>query len=439
MQRALDTSPATIGWMLSIYLLVACVAAPLVGRLGDMYGKRRMLLISIGSLFVGVLIDALAQSIAVMLAGRALQGLGIGIFPLAYGIIRDQLPPERVAGAIGFVSALLGIGGGVGVILSGLIVEHLSFHFLFWLPLIPITLTALAVVAFVPESDVRRPGTIAWRSVVLMTTGLSSILVGVSRAHVWGWGSTKTVTLFVVGAALVAAWVRAELSATEPLIDMRVMRLHTVRGANACGALVSWSLFTIFFLVPQLVQEPKSTGFGFGMSVAASGLLLFPATCSILLVGPLAGRIERAFGTRLPLVAGACAAATGCGSLALAHRHTWEICVGTALAGIGVGLAFAAMANAIVHAVPPEQTSMASGMNFLSRSLGGAFGTQLAATFVAASRGADGLASERGYILALVAALGAAAIGAVAALTIPPTRPPPVLPVALAPQAEISR
>jgi EmrB/QacA subfamily drug resistance transporter len=436
-QHVLDTSPATIGWMLSIYLLVASIAAPLVGRLGDMYGKRRMLLVCIGCLFVGVLVDALAASIGVMLAGRALQGLGIGIFPLAYGIIRDQLPPERVAGAIGLVSGLLGTGAGVGVILSGVIVEHLSFHFLFWLPLIPIALTALAVAALVPESRTRRPGRIAWRSVVLMTAGLSSLLIGISRAHFWGWNSTKTIVFFVAGALLAVAWVHAELTAAEPLIDMRVMRLRTVRSANACGALISWSLFTIFFLVPQLVQEPEITGFGFGSSVTASGLFLFPMTCCILLVGPLAGRIERSFGARPPLVAGACATAAGCGLLALAHGQGWGICVSTALVGVGVGLAFAAMANAIVHSVPPEQTSMASGMNFLTRTIGGAFGIQLAATLLAANTGPDGLPSEHGYVVALLVAVGVAAIGASVSMTMPRRKPHPVATVGAPPAVEV--
>src|SRR4051794_3097012 len=134
-QHSLHTTESAVGWVLTAYLLSASVATPIIGRLGDIYGKERLLMLVLVMLAFGTLISATASSLWLMVLGRVIQGAGGGIFPLAFSIIRDEFPNERVPGAIGLVSALLGIGGGAGVVFAGIVIENFSYHWLFWFPL----------------------------------------------------------------------------------------------------------------------------------------------------------------------------------------------------------------------------------------------------------------------------------------------------------------
>src|SRR5437762_10783994 len=161
-QHALHTSEAHVSWVLTSYLLSASIATPIIGRLGDIHGKERLLVIVLALLAVGTLVSALATTLTLMLIGRIVQGAAGGIFPLAFGIIRDEFPREQVAARIGLMSALLGVGGGAGVVFAGPIIDHLSYHYLFWLPLIPIAVATVATHVVVPESPIKVAGRISW-------------------------------------------------------------------------------------------------------------------------------------------------------------------------------------------------------------------------------------------------------------------------------------
>jgi MFS family permease len=318
-----------------------------------------------------------------------------------------------VPGSIGLMSAILGIGAGAGIVLAGVIVQHLSYHWLFWLPLIAVVGAGLATWRWVPESPIKAPGRVHWRGAALLSAGLVCVLVAVSETSTWGWGSPKTLGLLAVGLLVLVAWVAAELRASDPLVDMRVMRRRGVWATNLVAILLGFGMFGSFILIPQLAELPTSTGFGFGEDVTGAGLLLLPSTIMMLLVGPFAGRLERRFGSKPPLIAGCVAAAAAFAVFALAHAHRWELAVGSALLGIGIGLAFAAMANLIVQAVPPDQTGVATGMNTIMRSIGGALGAQIAATILAGNlAAASGLPTEHAFTLAF----GVSAIALVAAV-----------------------
>jgi EmrB/QacA subfamily drug resistance transporter len=419
-QHDLHTSESAVTWVLTAYLLSASVATPLLGRLGDIHGKERVLVAVLVVLAAGTLMSALATSLPVLIAGRVVQGIGGGIFPLAFGIIRDEFPRERVAGGIGLMSAILGIGGGAGIVLAGVIVQHLSYHWLFWFPLVAVAVAAVAAALFVPESPVKAPARISWGAAALLSGGLAAVLLAVSQASSWGWGSARMLGLAAAGLVLLAAWVRVELVSPQPLVDMRVMRLRGVWTTNLVGFLLGFGMFGSFILVPQLAELPASTGYGFGASVTAAGLFLLPSTLAMLLVGPMAGRLEHRFGSKPPLVAGAAFAAAAFVLLALAHGARADIYISSALLGIGIGLAFAAMANLIVIAVPPDQTGVATGMNTIMRSIGGALGTQVIASVLAANVvTSTGLPAERGFTIAFWLAAAALAVSVVAALAIP--------------------
>lgn len=415
-QASLHTSESAVGWVLTAYLLSASVATPIIGRLGDMYGKERLLIIVLVMLAFGTLISAIASSLWLMILGRVIQGAGGGIFPLAFSIIRDEFPTERVPGAIGLVSSLLGIGGGAGVVFAGVVTENLSYHWLFWFPLAIIVLTAYLTWRYIPESPVKTPATINYRAAGLMTLGISGVLLAITETSTWGWGSPKTLGLLALGSLVIVAWVREELRSREPLVDMRMMAIRGVWTTNTVAFLIGVGMYSSFVLLPELVQAPASSG-GFDASVTVAGLFLLPSTIAIVIVGQMAGLLERRIGSRGSLIGGT-VFALACYILLVADRtQEWEIYVAAGLLGIGIGLSFSAMANLIVENVRQDQTGVATGMNAVTRTLGGAFGGQVAATLLASNLGANGLPSSSGFtlsflmcLIALAAALGFAVV-----------------------------
>ena len=382
-QHALGASETGVAWLLTGYLLSASVATSILGRLGDMYGKEKLLLVTLVILAGGVLVDALSNSLGLLILGRVIQGAGGGIFPLAMGIVRDEFPRERVPGGIGLLSAVLGIGGGIGIVLAGVIVENLDYHWLFWIPLIVIALSALMIWRVVPESPVCQPGAINWLSGVLMCVGITLALLAISETTTWGWGSPKALGLLAAGLLICGIWVFAELRAAEPLVDMKMMALRGVWTTNLAAFLLGAGMYSSFIVIPQFAQLPTSTGFGFGVSVVTSGLYLLPSTIGMFVFGMLAGRISARFGPRASLIAGTAITAVAFLVLVLAHGAPIDFLISALLMGTGIGLAFAAMGNLIIAAVPPEQSGVATGMNTVTRTLGGALGGQLSATFIA--------------------------------------------------------
>ncbi len=423
LQHALHTSEGSVSWVLTSYLLSASVATPLLGRLGDMYGKERFLMVALAFMSAGTLVAALASSLPLMLVGRVIQGAAGGIFPLAIGIIRDEFPRERVASAIGLMSALLGVGGGLGVVLAGPIVDHLSFHFLFWLPLIPVVAATVATRVFVPESPVRTPGRVNWTGAALMSAGLVAVLVAISQAVNWHWLSSRTLGCFALGLVLLALWVRSETRSSQPLVDMRMMRIRGVWTTNLVGFLLGFGMYSSFILLPQYVESPARAGYGFASSVTAAGLFLAPSTLAMLVVGAQTGRLERLFGSKPPLLSGGAFALASFAVLAFARDARWEIYLASTLLGAGIGLAFAAMANLIVENVGPTQTGVATGMNTVMRTLGGGFGGAITGSILAGTVGASGYPTAHGYTGAFGLCALALAIAVVAGLAIPGRRP----------------
>ena len=418
MQHALHTTETGIAWLLTGYLLAASVGTSILGCLGDMYGKEHLLLWTLVILSGGTLLAALSSSLIPMIVGRFIQGAAGGIFPLAFGIVRDEFPHEKVAGSIGLLSAILGVGAGAGIVLSGVIVEHLNYHWLYWIPLIAILLAAVATWRFIPESPVRVPGRINWLAAALMTVGLSAVLLAISQTTSWGWVSAKTITLLLVGVGFSIAWIRVELRSREPLIDMTMMRVRGVWTTNLAAFLLGAGMYASFIVFPQFAQLPKSTGFGFGASVVVSGLYLLPATIGMTILGLCAGRISARFGSRAALLAGTAFTTASFALLALAHSHPYQLLIAAALLGVGIGLAFAALGNLIVQAVPSHQTGVASGMNTVMRTLGGALGGQLSATFIAGNT-ANGLPTVTGFTQTFAMATGFLLVCLIAGALVP--------------------
>jgi EmrB/QacA subfamily drug resistance transporter len=419
LQREFDTSQTGVTWIFTTYLVSASVATPIAGRLGDMFGKKRVLLVVLAALGIGSLVAALAASLPVMIVARTIQGVGGAFFPLAFGIVRDEFPRERVPGGIGLISGLVGIGSGVGIVLAGPILAHLGYHWLFWIPFAVIVPTTILTLLVIPESPVRAPGNVDVVGAVLLSSWLVALLIGISEGHSWGWASGRILGLFAAALVLCVVWIRVESRTREPLVDMAMMRLRGVWTTNLSGFLVGLGMFGSFVLIPQFVSTSPSAGYGFGASVTQAGLYLLPTSIMMIVAAPVAGKLAARFGAKLPLVAGVASATVVYLLLAFAHDSSWQIYLAATFLGIGIGFAFASMANLIVEAVGPEQTGVATGMNAVMRTVGGALGGQAAASILAASVVASGLPSEAGYTLSFGLMAGALALALAASLAVP--------------------
>jgi len=421
LQRELNASTSGATWIFTSYFLAASVVTPIAGRLGDMFGKKRVLLIVLAGVAVGSLISAVSTTLLLVIFGRTIQGLGGAIFPLAFGIVRDEFPRERVANAIALISGTFALGAGLGILASGPILEHLSYHWLFWIPMIFASIAIVSTLALVPESPIRAPGDVHWMGAVLLAGWLLALLLGVSEAPRWGWADPKTVGLLGLSAVLFVLWVRAESRARHPLVDMPMMRIRKVWTTNAATFALGFALYSTLVLIPQYVTAPTSTGYGLGVSVTGAGLYLLPSTVTVVIFSPLGGRLGQLAGAKVPLIVGCMLATIACGVLA-AGSEDWEIYLASAVMGAGIGFAFAASANLIVEAVPPDQTGVASGMNTIVRTIGGSIGADLAATILAANVLAGGFPSQRGYTLSYVLCAVVMAAGIAVAFAVPGRR-----------------
>ncbi|MDV7218931.1 MFS transporter [Streptomyces prunicolor] len=418
-QHALHTSQSTATWVMTAYLLSASVFTPILGRVGDLVGKKRTLVAVLLAVLAGCLVAALAPNIGVLILARVVQGVGGALFPLSFGIIRDEFDASQVPGSISNLSAVIAAGGGVGMVAAGPIVTALDYRWLFWFPVGIVAVTTLIAVRYVPESPNRAQGHVNWLGAVLLSGWLVALLLPLSQASSWGWGSVRVVGLFAAAVVLFAAWLFSEARSRSPLIDLKVMRLPSVWTTNTAALLFGAGMYAIWSFLPGFVQTPSSAGYGFGASVTASGLLMLPMLLAMFVSGVLSGRLEPIFGAKVLLTTGAALGALACAILALWHDQQWQIALVAGIFGLGIGLAFASMANLIVGSVPPEQTGAATGMNANIRTIGGSIGAAVTSVLVTGHLQPSGLPYDSGYThgftLLAVLLLGAA----LAALLVP--------------------
>ena len=421
-QHELHTTQSAVTWVLTAYLLSASIMTPILGRVGDMTGKKRVFVATLLALAVGSLLAALAPSIGVLIAARVIQGFAGGMLPVAFGIIRDEFPAEKVAGAVGVIAALTAVGAGLGIVLAGPIVRALDWHWLFWLPMILTIAAAVTAILFVPESPERSPGRISWLPALLLSGWLVALLVALSEAPAWGWGSGSVLGLLAAAVLLAGGWVLAELRAATPVIDMKMMRRTAVWTNNLVALLIGVGMYATFAFLPEFVQTPAAAGYGFGASITRSGLMLLPSSVTMFAVGLFAGRLARKLGGRTLVVGGCLVGCAAMAMLAFAHHHQWEIYVSNGLMGIGFGLVFSAMSALIVTAVPPSQTGVASGMNANIRTIGGSIGSAVMASIVTSQLEPSGLPREAGYTTGFAVMAGGLLLAAAAGLLMPSAR-----------------
>ncbi|MBA9006612.1 MFS transporter [Thermomonospora cellulosilytica] len=423
-QEGLGTTAGGAAWTLTAMTLSAAVGTPVIGRLGDLFGPRPVLLVVLVVTVVGMVVAALAASLPVMLAGRALAGVGGGVFPLAYTIIREVHPPHRTASAVGLMSSMLGLGGALSWVIAGPVIDWFGWRWLLWVPVAGLVPGVALAWWIVPRTGRRETARIDWWGALLFAAWLVCGLTALTQAPAWGWADPRILALAAAAAGLAGCWLAVESRVAEPLVDLRLMRRRGVWTANVASMLAGYALMAGGILFPLLVQLPVATGFGFGGSATQAALLQLPASVGMTVAGFAAGALDMRVGSRAVLLAGAVLTLTGYGYVAVAHDHMWQLYTGGIARGIGLGLAYAAVANLVVAAVPAGQTGVATGVNTLIRTVGASLGTQASAAIVTASAPfPGGTPTEGGFTLGFAVA-AATMVAAIGLALLAPRQPP---------------
>jgi EmrB/QacA subfamily drug resistance transporter len=421
----LGTNASDASWVITVTLLAAAVITPVSGRLGDLYGKRRVLLASVAVLIAGSVVSALASSLVPMVVGRGLQGCAMGVIPLGISIMRDILPADRVGTAIAMMSATLGVGGAIGLPLSAVIAESSSWRVLFWLSagLGAVCLTLLWTV--VPDSPVRAPGRFDVVGTLGLAAGLVCLLLAITKGATWGWASPTTLGLFAAAVVVLVLWGVYQLRVRYPLVDLRVSARRPVLFTNLASVLVGFSLYSMSLVLPQLLQAPTLTGYGLGQSMLATGLWMAPGGLMMMALSPVSARITRKRGPRTSLMIGASIIAVGYVVSTVLLHNAFEVMLAGIIVSAGVGIAYAAMPGLIMGSVPLHETASANGLNSLARSVGTSVSSAVMATLLAQmtiTAGPLTVPSLTGFRVAFVIAAGAAAVAALVTLLVPRVR-----------------
>jgi EmrB/QacA subfamily drug resistance transporter len=418
----LGVSTGDASWVLTAYLLSAAVLTPILGRLGDMIGKRRVIIVVLALLLAGTVLAALAPNLGVLIVGRVLQGAAGAVLPLSIGIVRDELPKERVSLTIGVLSAIFGIGAGIGIVAAGPIVESLSWHWLFWFPAALVAIALLGAIFGIPESPVRTPGRLDLVGTGILSIGLVALLLAISEGQNWGWGDGRTIGLMTLGAVAIAVFVLVELRVNDPLIDVRLFRHRGVWTAHIVALAFGFAMFGTFILVPTILQLPTALGYGFGASVSEAGLLLLPTVAAMVVSGVVAGILIRRIGAKIPMIIGGVAVTIAFVIPALGHAEVWQIVVSGVLTGVGMGMAMAAMSNAIVQAVPATQTGEAISANTVLRTIGSSIGTAVIAALLSSHVSEQGAPTDEAFTIGFWVSAGVGVLAVLAALVAPGLR-----------------
>src|SRR5450756_558538 len=418
----LHTSATSAEWLLTATLLTGAVAVPVLGRLGDLYGKKRILVVSLVTFLAGSLICAFTSNIGVMIAGRAVAGLSVAAIPLGISLVGTVLPASRAGHGIALISAMLGVGSALGLPLAGVIAEHADYHVLFWICVAGGAVTLTGTMALVPEPPVSGHGRFDLPGTVLLAAALTALLLPLSQASVWGWGNVKTTGLLAASAVLLGSFIFVERRLASPVVDIAVNTSPALLLTNIASLAVGFALFAVLIGTANFVEAPGAAGYGFGSSILVGGFCLLPSGLFMLILSPVSAKISVLFGPKVALALGAAVVAAGFLLRIFLVAHLWEVVLGTAIAGAGTGIAYAAMPSLILRSAPRAELAAANGLNSLARTAGSSLASALGGTVLTsqtitlAGQVYPSLAAYR-TLFAICAA--AALAGAVTALVIP--------------------
>ena len=414
-------------WLLTATLLVGAVSVPIMGRLGDMFGKRLILLVAVGSLTIGSLIDAVTSNIGLLIVGRAITGASAAAIPLGISLLATLMPREKVASSVALISAMLGVGGALGLPLAGLVAQYSNWHVLFWVTTIVGAIAFAGILLVVPESGQRDGGRVDLPGAILLSAALVCLVLPLEQSAEWGWGSVKVWGLLIAAAVILVVFALVELRRAEPLVDLSALRRRPIVITNLASICFGFALFASFIGTATFVEAGTWTGYGLGSSLFVGGLTLLPSGIAMLLFSPVAARLIALRGAPQTLALGAVVVAAGWALRIVLSGALWEVILATAIVGIGTGIGYAALPSIINTHTPPTEIAAANGLNTLFRSLGSTLAAAIGSSILASSLvyhvvdgqvvgGAPSLTAYR-WLFAVCAA--AAILAAALVLTVP--------------------
>lgn len=417
-------------WLLTATMLTGAVSTPIVARMADMYGKRRMLLIAMAVMIAGSLICALQDQFTVLLVGRAMQGFASSLIAVGISILRDELPKEHVGTGVALMSATMGIGSGMALPFSGVLYQGLGWQSVFWSSAIAGTVLGIAVVLLIAESSIRTRGRFDILGAVLFSMVLVCVLLPISKGQQWGWDSRPVLGLFVAAPVLFAIWLPVQVRRAHPMVDLRIARQRTVLTTNAASVLVGFAMFTNFVLTAHVLQLPPGTGVGIGLDTFTAGLAMTPMAVTMAVMAPLVGRVLNRMGGRSGLIIGTAIMTTGYVVRYLMGDTVVHVIVGSTVVGLGAAMAFASMPTLIMRAVPVTESASANGLSTLVRNIDAAVASAVVAVVLAGSAApvdGDLVPTAQGVDTVVVLAAALALVAMILAIAIPRDRRPAAL------------
>ncbi|MEZ0493304.1 MFS transporter [Kineococcus sp. TBRC 1896] len=432
----LSTSASNASWGITATLLAAAVVTPISGRLGDMLGKRPVLLASLAVMVTGSVLCGLSESLAPFIVGRALQGFAAGVIPLGISLMRDVLPAEKVGPSTALMSASLGVGGALGLPAAALIADNLSWHWLFWVSAGLGAVVLVLVVLLIPAVRAQRSGTLDLLGALGLSVALVGILLGVSKGSTWGWSSGRTSALLIGGVLVALLWGVYQLRAKDPLVDLRTTATRPVLLTNVASLMFGFAMFAMSLVIPQVIQLPTTTGYGLGEPMLVAGLAMVPSGLVMMVTAGLSAKVTRDHGAKVSLMTGATVVALGYGLGAIFMDAVWQFAVVSGVIGAGIGFAYGSMPALIMSSVPVRTTASANSFNTLVRSIGSSVSSAVAGAVLAASAttlGTVSVPAQSGFRTIMVIASGAAVVALVIGALLPRRPQVPTAPAGAGP------
>ncbi|MEW2622484.1 MFS transporter [Streptomyces sp. NPDC048106] len=421
----LDAPASDTAWAITATLLAAAVATPVVGRLGDMFGKRRTLVGSLGMLVIGSLICALSDSLTPVIIGRVLQGLANAVIPLGLSLMRDELSAECLPGAMAVLVSSLGIGGALGMPAAAWIADTFDWHMLFWVSAVLGAMVLVLVPLCVPESPLRGDGRFDMPGALGMAVGLVCLLLAISKGGDWGWASGTTLGLLAAGVIVLLLWGVWELRTPQPLLDLRTSARRQVLLTNLASTAVGFAMLASSLILPQLITMPKATGYGLGGTLFLAGLVIAPSGVVMIAIAPVSAAITKSKGPKVTLMMGAAIIACAYLLNLMLMSEIWHLVLVSALTGAGTGFAYGSMPALIMGAVPAGETGAANGLNTLMRSIGTSCASAVSGVIIAqmtVARGGRAVPTEDAFRVVMVSAAVAALAAVFLAFFLPSPR-----------------
>ncbi|MDJ0392357.1 MFS transporter [Rhodococcus sp. G-MC3] len=437
----LDVTTTAAGWVLTANLLAAVIATPVIGRLADLHGKRPVLMAVLALVLVGSLIAALTHSLALLLLGRILQGVSYALFPIALAVLRDEMPPRKLVGAMAILSGTLGVGGGFGLVLTGLLTsDGADYHRVFWLTAAFVALAMTLGWFGVPRRPRSAEGSVDWWGAILLAAALVLLFLALTQGRSWGWGSAATLGCAVIGAVVLALWWIFENRTAAPLVAPRMLTHGPLLATNIATLFVGIGMFVNFLACSYFVQTPREVaGYGFSADVlSASVVYLLPGAVVGVVAATLSGGLIRRVGPRPVLVTGGIVGVVGFTVFVFFHNATWQVILASAVINVFVSLAFAAIPNLLMAEVTAQDTGVANSVNSIVRTVGTSIASAVLTTMLATyTIAATSIPRESVYTAAFIVGALACATVTLSALAIRIT-PAPTTVVATSRRADPS-